>query len=429
MRVGRLAFLSAAGALLLAAGLAPAEASTAQSTETHAFVDQFGKTFALVDFPAVSVEADTLTNALMKQFPESFAGVVFSEESGRLTARYGPGADPDAFATAVSSVDGAAAPVDVAAVAYTFAGLQGAEARLERDPSWAGTDAKAVFNVWVNELQGELTIDVAPGTDTERVRAAATDAAAVYVKVRTEKSPPVLAISRRQDVQPYYAGAAMWVASTTNPATATANCTAGFAFIKNGVVFQSTAGHCNDEGDNHWYHGTSRAWVFSADYQSIGVDAALMGGWTDYDPSKDLGGPNVWFGQPINTTNYDPITGANSTGPPLGSAMYAGGANSGRVYGVVVDTSELCAPSGLYYTLLDTTGGGSNNFPYILQGDSGGPVTRWNTSTPATDDHVAVALVGCTNLYDTAWVTSVHRVNIATGGTGDSNGGARVYRQ
>jgi hypothetical protein len=358
----------------------------------------------------------------------AFAGVVFSEKTGLLTIRVRKGTS-QAQSCAEAAVAGTAhtghatfAPA-VEWTSYSLAELRRDVDALTKASRWAGLQASDVVHVWANELEGTVNVDTVKQSSVAQLLANAQRLVPSRVKVNTVAGPP-RPQSRRRDSTPFYAGAAMWHEAESSPVSAVADCTTNFAWYRGNAVWQGTAGHCNNGKPDRFFHGTGQYWETSDDYEGMGIDAMLLKGLNT--GGDDIATNIVWFGLDPNTGNSDLVNAANSTGPPLGSGMYINGANSGKVYGVVIDTSAACG--AINYTMLDTSRGGTGTAPFTVGGDSGAPVTRWNTSTTAADDHVAVAIHGCGNQFSRFWVTSVHRVNIATGGTGDSPAGIRVLR-
>jgi hypothetical protein len=119
-----------------------------------------------------------------------------------------------------------------------------------------------------------------------------------------------------------------------------------------------------------------------------------------------------WFGEQDTTTAY-PVTAKLTTWPAIGSAVYLSGSNGGLVYGRVVATN-VTGCSGTPVVAVDTVTGHPEDGP-VLYGDSGGPVTRWNTGTPETHDLVAVGSITCSDQDDYAGFDPIHRIEAATG--------------
>ncbi|RQX10432.1 hypothetical protein [Micromonospora arida] len=167
--------------------------------------------------------------------------------------------------------------------------------------------------------------------------------------------------SRRSDTAPFYGGLAIWTGSTGSPSTADADCTTGF---------RMTPG------------GTNRYFSF---YSSFGER---------------------------NTSTANPVSGKNTDWPAVGSGLYVSGADGGLVYGRVTSINGSCGGERMVTADTDT---GHSQDGATLAGDSGAPVTRWNTATSATNDLSAVGSHSCGNSVNTSWFVPIHRVEAATG--------------
>lgn len=369
-------------------------------------IDADGHAFARVDFDKLSRKSERLT-AIAKKHPDAFAGVVFSEETGRLSVRVKsgtPGAASTRAAIAGELVD-SVAPIDVVDVSYSLADLEARAAKLKSNTEWAGKNASSVAHISVDELHARVRVDVVDDVLTE-VRDAAEKVSGGSVFVKRVTAPPTPQ-GRRSDLQPFEGSLPIWSAVQPFPATSSAGCTVAFKMTKGTAYYQATAGHCGSVGSTRWYRGTAATYKFSTDYESVGIDAALMA-----PVASQLFSSYMFFGESWDELNQDPVTAKNTAAPPLGSALYISGANSGVVYGLVTDTSDFCG--AISYTVVDTEIHGEG-WSYTLPGDSGAPVTRWNTSTTLADDHVAVGIHGCGNGVDRSWITAINRVESVSG--------------
>ncbi|PZG03012.1 hypothetical protein C1I99_00120 [Micromonospora deserti] len=349
--------------------------------------------------------------AIAAAHPNGAGGTYFDEATGQLVVRQVANAEGARLRSAVnlSARQAGEVPVRFETAAVPMKRLEAAVAQLKRDRAWAGAHAASVQRVTLDRLAAEIVIEASG--DADALVAAAVKATGLTPRVSVTESGMVPA-SRRVDVPPYYGGLALFnynvTAAGDNPRTVDANCTTGFRMTRGGTNsnWVTTAGHCGPNGTYYWHNGGWNIRV-SSNYLTLGTDVAMLAGENGAYFSR-----YSWFGE-RDTSTANPVTAKLTGWPAVGSALYTSGANGGLVYGRVIDTGETgCTGSPVIE--IDTINGHPEDGA-VRRGDSGGPVTRWNTSTSATNDLVAVGSVTCTNSSNAAQVDPIHRIEAATG--------------
>lgn len=373
-------------------------------------------TAAAENMSTVGFAAAVDTEAMTRQFhrlkamaaahPEGAGSTYFDEATGQLVVRYVDNQDGAALRATGSAFRAQAGdvPVRYEAAAHSLHRLEEATRSLNDDLGWAGAQAAMVHQVRLDELADQIIIEAAG--EAEALTAAATKATGITPQVVVSPTGPADQ-SRRSDTAPYYGGLAIWAGSTGSPATADAFCTTGFRMTRGGTNsnWVTTAGHCGANGTQFWHPGGNAVRV-SSNYESLGTDVAMLAPIGDRYFSR-----YSWFGG-RNTTTANPVSGKNTTWPAVGSAVYVSGSNGGLVYGLVTSTNGTCG--GERMVVINTRSGHPNDGA-TLGGDSGAPVTRWNTDTSATNDLVAVGSHACGNAVNASWFVPIHRVEAATG--------------
>lgn len=356
---------------------------------------------AAPDMNRVSQQYQRLLS-LAAKFPAAYGAVTFDENRQRLVVHVKEGASAAALRASASSFGG---EIDFVPSAVSHQQLEKTNAYR----TWAGSLASSINYATVLDSEESALIFVDDHAD--EVRNLATQQLGFTPKVVQAHWVPTTApekaavtadsctyLNRRNDSNPYAAGAPMFLNSGCHSASQDANCTLGFAMHKGTVGFASTAGHCGVNDNERWSNGPNTFVRFSSDYVSgTDVDGAILArtNGTTFCAC-------VWLGDRI-TTRYVQVTAKQTTYLAAGSAVYFSGANGGQVYGVVQaqNTSTPCdAVSGrLHQGVVTYTWSGSAADGEVMHGDSGGPVVRWNTSTSAPDDVVAVGLIECRAEY------------------------------
>ncbi|MBE1489472.1 chymotrypsin family serine protease [Plantactinospora soyae] len=359
--------------------------------------------------------ADVDTAAMTRQYhrlramaaadPEGAGSTYFDEATGQLVVRYVKNEDGARWQARGRGLAAQAGdvPVRYEATDVSLRRLEEATKSLDDSRGWAGSLAGLVHQVRLDELADEIVIEAAG--EAEKLAAAAERATGLPPRVTVSKAGPVQQ-SRRSDTAPFYGGLALWRRVVGNPLTENAACTTGFRMTRGGTNsnWVTIAGHCGTNGDQYWHPG---GWAvrISSDYESLGTDVAMLAPLGDAYFSR-----NSWFGG-RNAATAHPVSGKDTDWPAVGSALYISGSNGGLVYGRVTSDRGTCG--GERMVVVDTTNGHTNDGA-TLGGDSGAPVTRWNTATSATDDLAAVGSHSCGNAVDTSWFVPIHRVESAT---------------
>ncbi|WP_329101391.1 S1 family peptidase [Micromonospora sp. NBC_01699] len=359
---------------------------------------------ASVDTEAMNAQYHRLV-AMAAAYPDGSGSTYFDEATGQLVVRYVEnrnGALWRAQGRTMRAIAGDV-PIRYEATKISSARLAKATKSLDESRDWAGELAGMVHQVRLDELADQIVIEAAG--EAEKLAAAANRATGITPRVTVSRSGPTRQ-TRRSDSAPYYGGMALWGSSVGNPSTAYADCTTGFRMTRGGTNsnWVTTAGHCGDNGDQFWHPG---GWAvrISSDYESSGTDVAILAPLGERYFSR-----YSWFGEQ-NTSTANPVSGKNTTWPAVGSAVYVSGSNGGLVYGRVTSNNDDCY--GERMVAIDTDTGHAQDGA-TLGGDSGAPVTRWNTATSATNDLAAVGSHACGNGVDASWFVPIHRVETAT---------------
>ncbi|MEH1169329.1 hypothetical protein V6V47_28515 [Micromonospora sp. CPCC 205539] len=358
-----------------------------------------------IDTEAVNRQFHRLKD-MAAAYPEGSGSTFFDEATGQLVVRYVENQEGARWRAHGSSLRALAGdvPIRYEATGTSLARLEAATKSLNDSRGWAGDLAGMVHQVRLDELADQVVIEAAGEAD--KLAAAANRATGIKTRVTVSRTGPAPQ-SRRSDTAPFYGGLAIWAGSTGSPSTADATCTTGFRMTRGGTNsnWVTTAGHCGTNGDEFWHPGGWAVRV-SSDYESLGTDVAML---------APLGGKYFsrysWFGE-RNTSTANPVSGKNTDWPAVGSAVYVSGANGGLVYGRVTSINGNCG--GERMVAVDTDTGHAQDGA-TLGGDSGAPVTRWNTGTSATNDLVAVGSHSCGNSVNASWFVPIHRVEAATG--------------
>jgi adenosine/AMP kinase len=349
---------------------------------------------------------------VVAQFPEIDGGLYFSETSGELVVRWASGTDSSKLRAAVESLPSAKGFVRVRydETPFPMARLRRASEELRASSDWAGAAKDSILSVRLDEYRAVVRIDVS--ADEVEVRQSAQKLVNVPVETKIA-SPPTQAGSRRNDSIPWNNGTAIWSASQPDPVNNAASCTAGWHMKRGSVSFMATAAHCVAFSNNVYrWHGTTQVFRSSSTYSGVGgIDASLMALVPITGQTTRLTNATFWGGP--DTSDYRRVTAANSAAPAVGSAAYVSGANGGLVYAITKGTDPCVLGDGVSYTFTTMDTG----VDYILFGDSGSPVARWNTSTSTIDDITAVGILNCTNSQDTAWILPIQRIAAFSGAT------------
>ncbi len=376
----------AAALTLLAVGLpaaAPAAPAAPAGLDTNRLARQYERLQAWAD-----------------RFPDKIGTIVYDEQAQRLVVKVGQSAAAQALRQSTPLLAGD----DAVPVTFAVAATSRAQLRAARDfRSWAGDLAGSINHVTVDEPRERVIVlvDDRVAEVTARAEAALGFTPEVYIG-------RMLPVSRRFDTPSYYGGIPLWYGPQSSPATAEADCTLGFKLKKsNGTTWTSTAGHCGPNETHYWHNaGNSIARVSGNYYPGSTVDVAILGA----DPGASWSS-RIWLGGKDGSRSV-PVTAVQSTYLPSGAGVYFSGADGGQVYGTISNPQTYC---GQFETVEVYTGWGYPVYP----GDSGGPVVRWNTSTSATDDVVAVGMIECAGgiyvngswLYNGyAHFTPIHRI-------------------
>lgn len=163
-----------------------------------------------------------------------------------------------------------------------------------------------------------------------------------------------------------------------------ADCTAGFSYVKGGHLWMLTAKHCvqgepaaNDNGFRRYLNPRyTIGSVAGAEYGK--ADAAII-------RQSTYGYNNrIWNGGYYADEQLE-VTAADYETPAVGTAIRTNGANTGVQTGFVADSYVTCeGDSGASVNGVNSTGG-----------DSGGPYTKANTSTPVQGDQTAMGIHQC----------------------------------
>jgi hypothetical protein len=213
----------------------------------------------------------------------------------------------------------------------------------------------------------------------------------------------------------FQGGQAIWETVTPNPEVDNAYCTTGFRMQRgSNNNLMTTAGHYGANGKQWWHPApayffakTSSNWYPSTDISLLGPTGLYTFGFSRFS----------WFGVQNTNTNY-PISAKMTSFPIVGSAYYTSGANSGKVYGRVLDATDVCSPDDPNHHVqirLDTQTGHPDDgatFP----GDSGAPVTSYNTATPETD-LIASGSLTCGNGSSRSVFEPINTIESVTGST------------
>ncbi|MGB2571008.1 hypothetical protein ACPFP2_21525 [Micromonospora citrea] len=365
---------------------------------------------AAVDVEAMTAQFHRL-EAIAATHPDGAGGTYFDEGTGELVVRQVQNTEGARLKSAVGlrARQAGEVPVRFETAAVPMKRLEAAAKRLDRNRAWAGAHAGSVHRVTLDRLTAQVVIH-ATG-DAESLVAAAAKATGVTPRVSLSEAG-VTPASRRVDSIPYYGGLALFDYNVTgaghNPRTVTAACTTGFRMTRGGTNsnWVTTAGHCGANGTYFWHNGGWNLRV-SSNYLSLGTDVSMVAGENGAYFSR-----YSWFGE-RDTSTANPVTAKLTGWPAIGSAVYSSGSNGGLVYGRVTDTGNIGC-TGSPVVELDTVTGHPEDGP-VLGGDSGGPVTRWNTATSATNDLVAVGSVTCSDRSSYAEFDPIHRIEAATG--------------
>ncbi|MER6590540.1 hypothetical protein ABT214_01440 [Micromonospora purpureochromogenes] len=362
-----------------------------------------------VDVEAMTAQFHRL-EAIAATHPDGAGGTYFDEKTGQLIVRQVQNAEGARLKSAVGlgSRQAGEVPVRFETAAVPMKRLETAAERLDRSRAWAGAHAGSVHRVKLDRLAAQVVIHASG--DAEALAAAAARATGVTPRVSLSAAG-IMPTSRRVDSIPYKGGLALFLRDVTNteenPRTVNADCTTGFRMTRGGTNsnWVTTAGHCGVNGTKFWHNGGWNLRV-SSNYKTLGTDVAMVAGENGAYFSR-----YSWFGE-RDTTTANPVTAKMTGWPAIGSAVYLSGSNGGLSYGIVTGTGTGCTGSPVVE--LDTVTGHPADGP-VLRGDSGGPVTRWNTGTSATNDLVAVGSVTCSNFADYAEFDPIHRIEAATG--------------
>jgi hypothetical protein len=368
--------------------------------------------FAAVDTAAMTRQFHRL-QSVAGAHAEGAGGTYFDETTGQLVVRVVSNTGGERVRAAVNTLARQTGDVQVRfeSTNTPIKRLRDAAASLDASHAWAGERAGLVNQVWLDELALQIVIDASGGA----AELAAAAEKATGFKAEVTISDGAVPLSRRNDTAPFYGGLAIWnehtMGSVTfDPATYRADCTTGFRMTRGGSNsnWVTTAGHCGPNETWFWHPGGYMARV-SSNYYSLGTDIAMLAPLNGAYFSRQS-----WFGD-RNTFTANPVTGKNTTWPAVGSGVYVSGANGGLVYGRVTGTNVTCSVMpGFSMVRIDTQSGHANDGSN-LQGDSGSPVTRWNTATATpTNDLVAVGSLSCGNQFDTSWFTPIHLIESAT---------------
>ncbi|GIF62011.1 hypothetical protein Ais01nite_00460 [Asanoa ishikariensis] len=366
---------------------------------------------ASVDVEAMNSQFHRL-EALAAAHPGGAGGTYFDEATGELVVRQVTNVEGGRLRSAVSLRSRLAGevPVRFEATTVSMRRLEAATKALQESRSWAGASAASVHGVSLDRLAAQIVINASG--DADALIAAAVKSTGLTPRVAISKAGKIPA-SRRVASSPYPGGTALFdynvTAANHAPRLIDAFCTAGFRMTRGGTNsnWMTTAGHCGTNGTQFWNNG----WNFrvSSNYQTLGTDVSMLAGQNGAGFSR-----NSWFGE-RDATTLNPVSGKNTGWPAIGSAVYVSGSNGGLVYGRVINTNIAgCAGYGSRVIELDTRTGNTNDGS-VVGGDSGGPVTRWNTGTAATNDMVAVGTVSCSDRYEFVDVEPIHRIEAATG--------------
>ncbi|MFE9914668.1 hypothetical protein ACFYPG_05855 [Micromonospora sp. NPDC005553] len=365
---------------------------------------------AAVDVEAMTAQFHRL-EAAAAAHPDGAGGTYFDEVTGQLVVRQVQNAEGARLRSAVGSRSRQAGevPVRFETTAVPIKRLEAAAERLANSRAWAGSHAASVDRVKLDRLAGEVVIHASG--DADALAAAAVKATGVTPRVSVSQAG-ITPASRRVDTIPYYGGLAMFnynvTAAGDNPRSVNAYCTTGFRMTRGGTNsnWVTTAGHCGANGTTFWHNGGWNLRV-SSNYLALGTDVSMVAGENGAYFSR-----YSWFGE-RDTSTANPVTAKLTGWPAIGSAVYISGSNGGLVYGRVTDTGNTGC-SGSPVVEVDTVTGHAQDGP-VLGGDSGGPVTRWNTATSATNDLVAEGSVTCSDRSSYAEFDPIHRIEAATG--------------
>ncbi|KAB1945576.1 hypothetical protein F8271_07925 [Micromonospora sp. ALFpr18c] len=365
---------------------------------------------AAVDVEAMTAQFHRL-EAVAAAHPDGAGGTYFDEQTGQLVVRQVQNTEGDRLRSAVGSRSRQAGevPVRFETTAVPIKRLEAAVARLESSRTWAGSHAASVDRVKLDRLAAQVVIHASG--DADALVAAAVRATGVTPRVSISKAG-ITPASRRVDTAPYYGGLAMFNYNVTaaggNPRTVDAYCTTGFRMTRGGTNsnWVTTAGHCGSNGTTFWHNGGWNLRV-SSNYLSLGTDVSMVAGENGAYFSR-----YSWFGE-RDASTANPVTAKLTGWPAVGSAVYISGSNGGLVYGRVTDTGNTGC-TGSPVVEVDTVTGHAQDGP-VLGGDSGGPVTRWNSATSATNDLVAEGSITCSDRSSYAEFDPIHRIEAATG--------------
>ncbi|MEV0808825.1 hypothetical protein [Micromonospora sp. NPDC050200] len=387
-----------------------ATTSTAQAKEPVAKPATQPGFAAGVDVEAMTAQFHRL-EAVAAAHPDGAGGTYFDEATGQLVVRQVRNAEGDRLRSAVGlrSRQAGEVPVRFETTAVPMKRLEAATEQLESSRAWAGAHAASIHRVKLDRLAAQIVIHASG--DADALVAAAVKATGVTPQVSISKAGMTPA-SRRVDSIPYYGGLALFdynvTAAGDNPRTVDAYCTTGFRMTRGGTNsnWVTTAGHCAPNGTYFWHNGGWNLRV-SSNYRSLGTDVSMLAGENGAYFSR-----YSWFGS-RDTSTANPVTAKLTGWPAIGSAVYMSGSNGGLVYGRVTDTGNTGC-TGSPVVEVDTVTGHPEDGP-VLGGDSGGPVTRWNTATTATNDLVAEGSITCSDRSSYAEFDPIHRIEAATG--------------
>jgi hypothetical protein len=284
---------------------------------------------------------------------------------------------------------------------------------MRESKKWANEHASKVYDVYLDEWRYRISIDV--GAEPAKVAAAAERAFGVNPQVILAKHDYNLQTRRIETDNVLQGGQAIWETTTPSPAVDDAFCTTGFRMSRgSNSNLMTTAGHCGSNGKQWWHPApasffakTSSNWYPSTDISLLGPTGLYTFGFSRYS----------WFGAQNTNTSY-PISAKMISFPIAGSAYYINGANSGLIYGRVLDATDVCStddPNHHVQVIMDTQTGRPSDgttFP----GDSGAPVTSWNTATPETD-LIASGSLTCGNGSNRSVFEAINVIESVSGAT------------
>ena len=274
----------------------------------------------------------------------------------------------------------AEAPVVYQRVRYSARHLADvAERILDGRAAWGGAAAvERVFAAAPSPFSSR--IEVRMTARDESVEAAARRAFDVPLEFAVGQRPTATA-GRYADTAPWTAGNALWF-SAAAAGGSSAQCTQGFSWRLQGVVYASTAGHCATRGTSVW-NGNPQQRIGEVSHRYFSHN-----GPTDVEfiriTSGSAGDASVWVG-PALTLNQRWLTAVDNTTTTY-AEVCSSGANGGIACGRMSARNmpiEFVRPDGSRYTIkgltcVDVPAGHARPQP----GDSGGPVlSTINTST------------------------------------------------